>query len=231
MAFDTQGMLWVAAREGLFVLVIDSLQSMISQSEYDNYLALAFDGQGDAWFGGEIGLFEYLEGQPELRQPPGALPGRWVTDVAINGDGALWLRSGEVVSRITGDRIEHFASERQAIEAAYPWTAPSLAGRPDGSLWLPGRGPLRLNGAWQRAARHRLQAISTLYRRAGWPAGGGQLADHQPLHAGPGLAVQRPPTGIQFFDYLVSIPVAMRGSSAYSYFFRARRALDLATQA
>ena len=240
MGFDPQGMLWVAARQGLFVLVVNSLQPMFSQSEYDHYLALAFDDQNNAWFGGEKGLYELLAGQAEPRQVPGALPASGVSDVAMNGDGTLWLRAGGVVSHITGDHIEYFAGERQAIEAAYPWNGGGQAlwpTAPDGSLWLVGSdGFSGYNGAWQSVAldpalegsvgsfvagpEGLLVATNSLGISRYTPAEGWQ---YTPIQA-----------GLPYLDHLVFDPGrnAVWGSTAYSYFFPGQALrFDLSSQA
>ncbi len=140
MALDDQGYLWVAAREGLFRLENDYPVNVFTRGTQSvNYRAAAFDGQGGIWFGGEQGLSVWQEGTLQELSVPGALPSMLVTDLALNGDGSLWLRSGGVVCQILEDAyIQCYPDETTAIEAASPWTGTTALWplSPEGKLWL-----------------------------------------------------------------------------------------------
>ncbi|MBN2146195.1 MAG: hypothetical protein JW726_02360 [Anaerolineales bacterium] len=144
MAVDAQGALWAAAREGLFRLEDGALSNVYRQEsgeggEYDYLRAVALDGQGAVWFGGEQGLQIWEDGSVMGLAVPGALPALAVSDVALKGDGTLWLRSGGAVCQLVAEAtIQCYENERLAIEAAYPWAGsePLWPMAPDGSLWL-----------------------------------------------------------------------------------------------
>jgi ligand-binding sensor domain-containing protein len=81
-------------------------------------------------------LYEYLEGNtPQVVRPLIGEAG--VSQIAFNGDGAAWFFTDQGVSRVAKGRIKHFADERIAIEAAFPWTGTQTLWpvAPDGTIW------------------------------------------------------------------------------------------------
>jgi ligand-binding sensor domain-containing protein len=86
-------------------------------------------------------LDEYPEGSaPQRVQPLTGIDAR----IAFNGDGSLWFFTDQGVSRVMNDRITHFADERAAIEAAFPWTGLQTlwSVAPDGTIWTAADGKL-----------------------------------------------------------------------------------------
>lgn len=66
------------------------------------------------------------------------------SQIAFNGDGAVWFFTDQGVSRIANGRITHFADERSAMVAAFPWTGRQTLWpvAPDGMLWTIAEGNL-----------------------------------------------------------------------------------------
>ena len=152
LARGANGEIWILASEGLLSLTSEGLARIFPSGaeewsgaiglEDDFYLSrgpLVLDGEGDVWFAvGPAGLFELGQGAASPRTVLSALPSNEIYDVAANGDGSVWIRSGQnkrwmhsggTISRIADGGIRHFDDEKAAIEAAFPWTATD-------SLWV-----------------------------------------------------------------------------------------------
>lgn len=158
LALDADDNLWIAASQALYRLNTGlDLERIYSRQESNGWQAVALDNSGIVWFGGPEGLFR-LQGSRNVSQlfVPDALPELGVYSVAVNGDDTLWLRSGGLVSHLVGDHIFTYATESQAIEAAYPWTGRDSLWpvAPDGTLWLLEQDALRGYNAsgWQSVA-------------------------------------------------------------------------------
>ncbi len=90
-------------------------------------LSVKFDAHGV--------LYETLEDGTTQRIQP-LIGDGGETRIAFNGDGAVWFFTDQGVSCVVNGRITHFADERAAIVAAYPWTGTQTLWpvAPDGTI-------------------------------------------------------------------------------------------------
>lgn len=138
-------------------------------------------------------LYEYLDGNtPRVVEPLIGEAG--VSRIAFNGDGAAWFFTDQGVSRVVDNRITHFANERMAIEAAFPWTGIQTLWivAPDGTLWTIIDGELTgYNGkVWSSVSLDEAHADTVEHIAAGPD---GLLA----VSSASGLSVYTPETGWQ----------------------------------
>jgi len=89
---------------------------------------VAFDAQGV--------LYERLEDGTSRRVQPSTDKGR-TGQIAMNGNGAVWFFTERGVSQVASGHITHFADERAAMVAAFPWTGAQALWpvAPDGTIW------------------------------------------------------------------------------------------------
>jgi len=148
-------------------------------------------------------LYEHLEGN--MLQVVKPLIGEaGVSQIAFNGDGAAWFFTDQGVSRVMNGRKTHFADERMAIEAAFPWTGTQTlwAVAPDGTIWTAADGKLiGYNGkTWSSVPLDGAKADTVDHIAAGPD---GLLA----ITSASGLSVYTPETGWQVPPLPESAPV------------------------
>lgn len=146
-------------------------------------------------------LDEYPEGSaPQRVQPLTGINAR----IAFNGDRSLWFFTDEDVSRVMNDRITHFANERAAIVAAFPWTGtqPLWSVAPNGTIWTVEDGDLiGYNGkTWSSIPLDGANADTVDHIAAGPD---GVLA----ITSASGLSVYTPETGWQVPPLPASAPI------------------------
>ena len=158
-AVDPMGHVLVGGRDGVLELTPRGPDPVAGADAV--VVALTVDGEGNLWYATEeSGLYELVGGTASPRVAAEGLPGNIVHAVAANGDGSLWVQSGGIVdieveggsrpvpwfhtSRILEERITTYADERQAIEAAYPWTTSDSLWPVDslGGIWVEESGSL-----------------------------------------------------------------------------------------
>ena len=158
-AIDPLGRVLVGGQGGVFELTPRGPEPVAGPG--GEVVGLTADGEGDLWFATDAtGLYELVGGAAAPRVAVEGLPGNIVHAVAANGDGSLWVQSGGIVdieveggsrpvpwfhtSRILEERITTYADERQAIEAAYPWTTSDSLWPVDslGGIWVEESGSL-----------------------------------------------------------------------------------------
>jgi ligand-binding sensor domain-containing protein len=138
-------------------------------------------------------LYEYLADGTSQRVQP-LIGDAGMAHIGVNGDGSIWFFTDQDVSRVMNGRITHFADERMAIEAAFPWTGTQTLWyvAPDGTIWTAADGQLigYNSTAWSNVPLDGAKADTVEHIAAGPD---GLLA----ITSASGLRVYTPETGWQ----------------------------------
>jgi len=149
IAIDLQGNLWYpyCGDNECFALYGTGDNSWKTEENFPYWSAITFDAEGDFWLANTNGLFEKVDDAIQPRVVADSLPNNWVEQVAVNGDDSVWFTTTRsdayredkrYISCLAERKITNFWSERQAVEAAYPWTGSDSLWSvgPDGMIWL-----------------------------------------------------------------------------------------------
>lgn len=131
------GPLWIGTLTGLHQYKDGALTPLNTGEVSIN--ALALTASGELWLGTDISLAR-LSGETLERRyaADGPLNNR-ITGLAVAADDSLGLQTDGGVSRLIGDRWEHYLDARAAVEDAHPWKSNQKAVWPvdaEGGIWL-----------------------------------------------------------------------------------------------
>ncbi len=129
------GSLWIGG-DGPRVSVFDGSafvpRTLASLSADSGVRAISGSRDGTMWFGTNIGLIRYKDGQEKLYTTKDGLVDNWILDLFESRDGTLWIGTRNGFSRIRNGDVESFEPQEGLSQS----TVYSVYEDREGSLWV-----------------------------------------------------------------------------------------------
>lgn len=170
LAADRWGRIWIAARDGLYLLrdepaapviggvaVIAGVNATIRPVSHDATLSLLRDRSGSIWMGGRSGLHHYKDWRLNVYLTDEKAHDRSVVALHPARDGGVWVSlSGGGISRLRDGKVVARYGEADGLSSRYVTSICETKGVPSGSA-LGGMGSIgfRMAGSYRIANRAR----------------------------------------------------------------------------